>query len=121
MGEIIHLPGSSEARARQLETLITASIAAHPDAEVAERWAAMAKVTARRFPGPPDPSKPELDLGSLSSLDPKEKAHLMYLIERWMLAYFEDVNGQLLAMHGVLLRAQKELAELQVERSDSQR
>lgn len=119
MGEIIYLPGSAEARARQLETLITVSIAAHPDEAVARRWAAMARVTARRFPGPPSPSQPELDLGSLASLDAEQRRHLVHLVEQWMVAYFEDVNVQLLAMHGELLRAQKQVAELQVERDES--
>lgn len=116
MGDIHHLNTSADSQARLLEQWITETIAAYPQKEVAERWAEMARKTARLFPGPPAPSQPDVDLGSIDCLSAAEKDKVFTEINRFMVSYFDDVRQQLMLVHSELLQLQKTVAELEYQK-----
>ena len=121
MGDIHQIPTDATAHARLLEQLVSASIASHPDPEVARRWSEMAKHSLRRFPGPPIPSQPELNLDSLAGLSDADREALIVSVSAWLESYFNDVRSQMMDVHRDLLSLQKRVAELdvQVERLSS--
>ncbi|MFK7860739.1 MAG: hypothetical protein AB8B64_18120 [Granulosicoccus sp.] len=91
-------------------------IAQHPDAEVARRWTEMARKTMGRYPGPPMPTHPVLDLDSVEGLSASQASAVHKLTERWLQSYFEDVRDQLMKVHGDLLKLQKTIAELEADK-----
>jgi len=114
MGDVHHLRTSSDTQARLLEQWITQTIAEHPDAKIAQRWAELAQVTARKFPGPPTPSKSELDLSGVSFNSDEDKANALSEVEAFISSYFDDVRQQLMQVHGEMLKLQKTVAELEL-------
>lgn len=118
MGTVHRLPNAAETQIRQLENLVKNLIQQHPDAEVAARWSAMAEQTIARYPGPPLPSQPVLDLDSVAGLDKIQLAAIQALTEQWFCSYFDDVRKQLMSVHRDLLTLQKRLAELQTQMPD---
>ena len=113
MGTVHQLPAAADAQARLLERLVNEMIAQHPDPEVARRWAEMARDTIARYPGPPIPSLPVLDLDGVEGLSAGQASAIHNVTQRWLESYFEDVRQQLMKMHNDLLRLQKTVAELE--------
>jgi len=115
MDNVHHLRTSTDSHARLLEQWITETIAQHPDTFVATRWAEMARETARKFPGPPEPSKTELNLTDLDSLSGEDRERVITEVDAFVGSYFDDVRQQLMQVHAELLRLQKKVAELEKE------
>jgi len=115
MGNIHQIPTDATAHARLLEQLVSASIASHPDSEVARRWTDMAKETLARYPGPPLPSQAELNLDGISQLSAEDRDAVMVSVTAWLENYFNDVRAQLMDVHRDLLSLQKRVAEQDVE------
>lgn len=113
MDNVHHLRTSTDSQARLLEQWITETISHHPDKYVAARWAQMARETARKFPGPPTPSRTDIDLNHLQSLSGADKERLFAEVDAFVGSYFDDVRQQLMQVHGELLRLQKQVAELE--------
>ncbi|ASJ72972.1 hypothetical protein [Granulosicoccus antarcticus] len=113
MGSLHHLPTAADAHARLLEQLVTQAIAAHPDPEVAQAWAAMARESIARYPSPPMPSQPVLDLEQVGGLDPKQSLRLQTITQDWLEGYLHDVRNQLMCIHRDFLVLQKRVAELE--------
>lgn len=113
MGTVHHFPSSTDAQARQLQKLVTDMISQHPDACVAQQWASMASETMARYPGPPMPSQPELNIDAVAGLSAEQKQQLRQLVEQWLLTYFDDVRDQLMRVHFDLLNLQKRVAEFE--------
>ncbi len=114
MGTIHHLPNAADVHVRQLQTLVSDVISQHPDPEVSRIWAAMASETMGRYPGPPLPSNPELNLDAVEGLSPEQKQQVQKIVEQWLLSYFDDVRDQLMKVHFDLLNLQKTVAECEV-------
>ncbi len=119
MGKIHHLHTGAESQARLLEKWIVETIAEYPDSAVASRWAELARETAKKYPGPPSPSKTELDLSLLNSLPDSDKEQIVLEVQSFLASYFNDVRTQLMNVHGDLLRLQKRVAELEQGRTES--
>jgi hypothetical protein len=117
MGTVHQLPNAAETQIRLLENLVRNLIAEHPDPDVAARWIAMAEKTIARYPGPPSPSQPVLDLSSVSGLNGQQVVAIQALTDQWLCSYFADVRKQLMSVHHDLLTLQKKLAELQASNS----
>lgn len=115
MGNIHHLRTGAESQSRLLEKWITQIIREHPDQRVAERWAELARETARKFPGPPSPSRSEINLDSISGLSDEEKVQVMNEVEHFISCYFDDVRTQLMSVHSELLKLQKTIAEHEIK------
>jgi len=115
MGNIHHLRTGAESQSRLLEQWITQIIREHPDPLVAQRWAELARETARKFPGPPSPSRSEINLDSVSGLSDLEKKQIMDEVEHFISCYFDDVRTQLMSVHSELLKLQKTIAEHEVK------
>lgn len=113
MDNVHHLRTSADSQARLLEQWITETIAQHPDAYVASRWAEMARETARKFPGPPAPSKTELNISELDSLTDKDRERVIAEVDLYVGSYFDDVRQLLMQVHSELLTLQKRVAELE--------
>lgn len=113
MDNVHHLRTSTDSNARLLEQWITEIISKHPDAYVAARWSEMARETARKFPGPPAPTKTELDLSDLESLSEADRERVFTVVNSFVGSYFDDVRQQLMQVHGELLKLQKNVAELE--------
>lgn len=118
MGDIHHFPRTRNTETRLLEKLIDETISAHSDSRVAERWSGMAKKTFARYPGPPMPSQSMLDIDGIEGLDEEQRLCLLNALQQWLDSYFNDVNTQLLQVHGDLLVLQKRVAELEVEAAE---
>ena len=114
MGTIHQLPNHADAQVRLLEKVVTEMIDRHPDPEVASRWAQMAKETILRYPGPPHPTRPLLDLEKVDGLSAEQTQAIHAVTERWLQHYFDDVRAQLMNVHRDLLTLQKTIAELEV-------
>ena len=115
MDNVHHLRTSTDSHARLLEQWITETISQHPDEYVAGRWSEMARETARKFPGPPAPSKTDIDLRDLQSLSDSDRERVFVEVETFVSSYFDDVRQQLMQVHGELLGLQKKIAELEKE------
>lgn len=115
MGSLHHLPTAATAHARLLEQLVSEMISRHPDKEVAEKWAKMARESMLRYPGPPLPSQPVLDLDTIENLNLEQKKQLLALTQKWLEYYFNDVRNQLMGMHRDLLGLQRRVAELEIQ------
>lgn len=118
MGTLHHLPTDEDARARMLQKLVIDAISQHPDAEIAQRWMSMAEKTIARYPGPPLPSQPVLDLSELEGLSAEQVEWVQTRCAHWLQGYFEDVREQLMGIHADFLKLQKTIAELQADQSD---
>ena len=114
MGSIHYLPSERDGAARLLARTVGEAISRHPEPRVAERWAAMARLSVARWPGPPLPSRPALDLDALGPLDEAQRERIVAALERWMDGYFADVRDQLMEIHGELLSLQRRVAEHEV-------
>lgn len=119
MGSLHHLPTAASTHARLLEQLVSEAIAAHPDADIANAWAAMARESISRYAGPPLPSHPVLDLDSVEGLEPAQREQLQELVQKWLEHYLNDVRQQLMNIHRDFLVLQKRVAELEAERQRS--
>jgi len=117
MSNIHQINTSKATQARLLEQWIVETISQHPNEAVAERWAQLARETVAKFPGPPSPSQPEIDLDDLRSLSIADKEHVISELDRFMAGYFDDVRQQLMQVHAELLRLQKTIAELETQQS----
>ncbi len=115
MGDVHQLHTSANAQARLLEQWITQITSQHPDRAVAERWSELARETVKKFPGPPTPSRSEIDLNQLSSLSAEDKEQVFGELEQFMSSYFNDVRQQLMLVHKELLELQKRVAELEAK------
>lgn len=118
MGSLHHLPMAASTQARLLEQLVSEAIAAHPDKEVANAWASMARESIRRYAGPPMPSQPLLDLDSINGLDATQREQLQILVGGWLESYFNDVRHQLMDIHRDFMSLQKRVAELQAQQQE---
>ncbi len=114
MGSLHHLPTEAVAHQRLLEQLVTQAIACHPDAEVAEAWASMARESISRYASPPLPTHPILDLDQVSGLGPAQQKQLQAITQEWLANYLNDVRNQLMDVHRDFLSLQKRVAELEV-------
>ncbi|MFK7994465.1 MAG: hypothetical protein AB8B87_10035 [Granulosicoccus sp.] len=115
MGTVHQLPSAADAKARLLERLVSDMIAGHPNPKVASRWADMARNTLAKYPGPPLPTHPVLDLDSVAGLDQTQSVAIQAITEQWLQLYFNDVLDQLMKVHKDLLSLQKTVAEYEVE------
>jgi hypothetical protein len=113
MGSLHHLPTEAGAHLRLLERLVSQAIASHPDTDVAEAWAAMARESMRRYASPPLPTQPILDLAQISTLDPSQSRQLQAITQAWLESYLQDVRNQLMCIHRDFLVLQKRIAELE--------
>ena len=118
MGDVHRMPTARDASVRLLERLVAEAIGTHPDARVAARWAAMARASVARHPGPPLPTRPVLDLGGARGLSVEARRSVTRAAEAWLASYFEDVRAELLGMQREMLGLQKRVAELEVELED---
>ncbi len=115
MDNVHHLHTDANAHARLLAQWIGETIAQHPDADVAKRWSELARETALKFPGPPAPSQPDIDLSSLDTLSERDKERVFAELQGFLSSYFDDVRKQLMQVHGELLALQKTVAELETQ------
>ena len=115
MGTVHQLPNSADANARLIEKLVSDMIARHPDPDVARRWADMARQTLSKYPGPPMPTQPVLDLDTIEGLSAAQANAIQLLTQDWLQAYFHDVSEQLMKVHRDLLSLQKTVAELSTD------
>lgn len=113
MGSVHQLPTDADTHARLLEQLVTDMIGKHPNQEVADRWASMARETIARYPAPPLPTQSVLDLDQIEGLTAEQLAQVHALTQSWLLSYFNDVRGQLLNVHRDFMILQKRIAELE--------
>lgn len=120
MGTLHQLPTDVDAHARLMNKLVNDAIAEHPDAEVAQRWMAMAQETLTRYPGPPMPSQPTLDLDTIEGLSNEQAQLIRAKCESWLQSYFEDVRDQLMRLHSDILTLQKLVAEYSVAEYSSE-
>ena len=95
MGSLHHLPMAASTHARLLEQLVNEAIASHPDKEVAEAWASLARESIRRYASPPMPSHPVLDLSGIQDLSDEQKAQVQNVVQEWLELYLNDVRQQL--------------------------
>jgi hypothetical protein len=116
MGSLHQLPTAAGAHARLLEQMVSEAIARHPDARVAEIWAAMARESIKRYACPPLPSRPVLDLDKVTGLNPEQSLQLHAVTQAWLESYLNDVRNQLMSIHRDLLGLQKRVAENEVAR-----
>ena len=114
MGDIHYLPTNSATQQRLLEKLVTDTIGEHPDPAVAVRWAKLARETLRKYPGPPSPTRTQLDLGELGTVDDATRQRIVTEVKTYVESYFNDVRDQLMHIHGDILLLQKEIAELEL-------
>ena len=119
MGDVHRLPTAPDAAARLLERVVADAVAAHPDPRVAARWAAMARASIARHPGPPYPSRPVLDLEAAGPLTEAAREGVARAAEAWLASYLDDVRTSLLAMHREALTLQRRVAELEVAAEDA--
>ncbi len=115
MGSVHHLPTAASAHARLLEQLVCETISRHPDQQVANAWAAMARQSIGRYAHPPMPSQPLLDLDSVKGLSPDQIRQLQDLTQFWLESYLKDVRNQLMNIHQDLLALQKRVAEQEAD------
>ncbi len=120
MGDIHQLPTRRDAAARLLERIVIETIEACPDQRVAERWAKLARETTHRYVSPPNPTHPRLDINGIPDLSAESRERIHAAAAAWLNSYFNDVRGQMMAMHRDLLSAQKRIAELEVQTEDLQ-
>jgi hypothetical protein len=113
MGSIHQLPTSARVHARLLQQLVKDTIANHPDKRVAKAWADMAEQSLARYPGPPSPSHPVLDLDAVDELTSVQKQQVEELTKNWLEHYLADVRDQLMCVHRDLLVLQRRVAELE--------
>lgn len=113
MGSIHQLPTSAGVHARLLKQLVKDTIANHPDEKVAKAWADMAEQSLARYPGPPLPSHPLLDLDTVDGLSSEQKQQVETLTKTWLEHYLSDVRDQLMCVHRDLLVLQRKVAELE--------
>ena len=113
MGSIHQLPTSAGVHARLLRQLVKDTIDNHPDKHVAKAWADMAQQSLARYPGPPLPTHPILDLDEIDELSGIQKQQIETLTKRWLEHYFADVRDQLMNVHRDLLVLQRRVAELE--------
>ncbi len=111
MGDIHYLPTGETIQARLLEKHIEKTISSHPDKDVAKRWNELAQASLKKYPGPPMPSQPVLDLDMLSGLTDEQRDAVVDAAQSYLEGYFEDVRQQLIRMHSDMLRLQKKVAE----------
>ncbi len=116
MGSLHHLPMAASTHARLLEQLVSEAIASHPDEEVAEAWARLARESLRRYASPPMPSQPVLDLSPIEGLTDEQKEQMQSVVQAWLECYLADVRQQLMSIHRDFLTLQKQVAELETER-----
>lgn len=119
LSNIFHLYSDAQTQSRLLERTVLNTIAEHPDKDVALRWQELAKETISRYPGPPLPSQPNLDLNGVDGLTPDQIKDIESRTEQWLSEYFKDVLAQLMNVHRDLLTLQKQIAEFEVENSRS--
>ena len=119
MGSVHQLPTDADAHARLLEQLVTDIIGNHPDQQIANRWATMARETISRYPAPPLPTQAVLDLDQIEGLSPEQLVQVHVLTQSWLLSYFNDVRGQLLNVHRDFMALQKRIAELEADSTES--
>lgn len=119
MGSVHQLPSDADAQARLLEQLVTGIIGQHPDRQMANRWAMMARDTISRYPAPPPPTQAVLDLDQVEGLSTRQRAQVHELTQSWLLGYFNDVRGQLLNVHRDFMALQKRIAELEMGSPES--
>lgn len=113
MGSIHQLPTSAGVHARLLRQLVKDDIDEHPDKHVAKAWADMAQKSLARYPGPPLPTHPILDLDAVDELSSIQKQQVETLTKSWLEHYFADVRNQLMSVHRDLLVLQRRVAELE--------
>jgi hypothetical protein len=113
MGSLHQLPTSAGVHSRLLSQLVKDTIAQHPNEEVAKAWAAMAEQSLARYPGPPLPSHPVLDLDAVEDLTGAQKQQLEVITKDWLEHYLADVRNQLMSVHQDLLTLQCRVAELE--------
>jgi hypothetical protein len=113
MGSIHQLPTSAGVHARLLRQLVKDTIANHPDEQVAKAWSEMAEQSLARYPGPPSPSHPLLDLDAVDGLTSLQKQQVEVLTKNWLENYLVDVRDQLMCVHRDLLTLQRRVAELE--------
>ncbi len=111
MGDIHYLPTGESVQARLLEKHVQKTISGHPNQAVAKRWNEMAQASLKKYPGPPDPSQPVLELNMLAHLSDEERDEVVDAVQAYLESYFDDVRQQLINMHSDLLRLQKTVAE----------
>ncbi len=111
MADIVDFPRKQNHQALELQNWVTEVIGQHPDKQVAERWASMAQMTCKRFPGAPWPSQESVELDALAPLDVATQEAVINAVHVFMQSYFTDVNNQLMAMHKEILTLQKQIAE----------
>ena len=113
MGSLHQLPTSAGVHARLLKQLVKDTIAQHPDERVAKAWADMAEQSLERYPGPPMPTQPLIDLDAIDELSSLQKQQVERLTKDWLEHYFGDVRDQLMSVHRDLLLLQRRVAELE--------
>ena len=113
MGSIHQLPTTAGVHARLLRQMVKDTISSHPDKQVAKAWAAMAEQSLARYPGPPAPSHPILDLDVVDHLSSDQKQQVETVTKEWLERYLADVRDQLMSVHRDLLILQKRVAELE--------
>ncbi len=111
MADIVDFPQSENQQARHLQHWVMEVIRQHPNENVAASWAAMAERTCQQFPSAPWPSQETLNLDVLKTLDEETRDAVLVAVQEFMHNYFNDVNGQLMAIHKELLTLQKQVAE----------
>lgn len=120
MGKLHYLPTATNAHARLLNQMAGDMIGMHPDEQVAAHWAVMARESLQRYPGPPPPSVPVLDLDEVPELSHEGRQKLQTLARRWQESYYQDVRMQLMSVHRDLLGLQRRVAELELQQDRQQ-
>lgn len=110
MAEIIDLTNLREFRVRELERVVAQGLQ-HPDDKVLSLWKEMAVAAVRKYPGPPDPTQPQLNFNLPGSMSESETDNIRASVQDFFKNYQNDVQNQTMEMLRDICLLQKEVAE----------
>ena len=113
MAEIIDLTSTREFRVRELERVVEEGLK-HPNDEVLSLWKEMAINAVRKYPGPPNPTHPQLNFTLPRSVSEAETDHIRKAVQEFFKNYQNDVQNQMTEILKDLFLLQKEVAECRV-------
>jgi hypothetical protein len=110
MAEIIDLTSRQEFRVRELERVVVEGLK-HPNEEVLSLWKEMAVAAVRKYPGPPNPTQPQLNFTLPGSVSAAETDNIRKEVKEFFKNYQNDVQNQMTEILKDIFLLQKEVAE----------